>query len=172
MVFELRVLCLGRILTSKSLTQKQGRAATVAALDLHACSSRPAVCLQQACCRRVWQPTGRGAAGQRRLPPKGSGACRRRAATRDACRRCSRGRNPPTGAAARRDNIAYGGSDARRGSPPTATAPPASVPPAGEGSALAPPHRPPPAGWRRRQQRKGERVLGFSGQKIVLPLRI
>ena len=62
--FELRVLCLGRILTSKSLTQKRGRAATVVALDLRACSvaeggqhrgcvcsSRPAACLQQACCR-------------------------------------------------------------------------------------------------------------------------
>ena len=154
--FELRVLCLGRILTSKSLTQKQGRAATVAALDLRAysvaegglhrgcvCSSRPAACLQQACVRRGWQPAGKGAYGR-----FSRGVRHRRAAAPAAT--APAGETPPTGAAARRYSTACGGSGARRGRPPAAASPPAGVQPAVKGSALAPPHRPPPARWRRR----------------------
>ena len=130
------MLCLGRILTSKSLTQKRGRAATVAALDLRACSAAegrqhsagacasavPAAAGRRSACSRLAaggagsprveapaaaEPAGRGAAGHQR------GLRHRRAAAPVAA--APTGKNPA-------------GAAASEAAPPAGAASPAELP--------------------------------------------
>ena len=126
------MLCLGRILTSKSLTKKRGRAATVVALDLHACShlqrqpqSQPgstAPAHAQALC--LQQPTGGLLAAGLRPAGLGARSVEAPAATEPAGR----------GAAGQQRGLRH-----RKAAAPVAAAPTGKNPAGAAASETAPP---------------------------------
>ncbi|MUG03522.1 hypothetical protein ECC01_21255 [Bacillus tequilensis] len=167
------MLCLGRILTSKSLTQKRERAATVAALDLRACSAAegrqhsagacacasavPAAAGRRSACSRL------AAGGQRCLPPLLPRA------KPPPQGRPPGGTAPPAGAASRAEPPAEGA--ALTGNPAPAGAPTRSGSAASGRAACRRGQRPRPAAQAAASRvaaaaaAKGSRALGFFWEK-------